>query len=136
MSYMIRMYDPENDHNFILNSWLKSYRYNDASQAISIPKEIYYTVQAALIHKLLINYPTFVMCDESDPSIIWGYINFETESNTVNYIYMKSAFRRLNLASKLLSDAGIDKTSINTTHLTSMVDHRNLIYNPYKELIN
>ncbi len=124
----------ESDKNFIFNSWLKSYRNSQAAKHVNNP--IYYTVQAALITKLLSLYPTLVACDPESPNVIWGWINADATTNSVNYIYVKHPFRRVGVAKALAAAANIDVTlPINATHLTHAIKKDNIVYNPYRELI-
>lgn len=95
------------DLNFILNSWLKSYR--NSYYAIKIPNQIYYQEQKALISNLLGKSQVVVAVNQEDSSQILGFIMFEigkiSLTPVIHYIYVKSPFRKLGIGTELLQEA-------------------------------
>lgn len=95
----------EDDTNFILNSWLKSFRNSPFAQ--NIAPYIYYTVQKRIIEDCIRNHDIRVICVADDSSHIVGYACFSEIADglvNIDYIYIKSPYRRFGLAKELVKD--------------------------------
>lgn len=100
----IRTYK-EDDTNFILNSWLKSFRNAPFSQ--NIAAHLYFEVQKRIIQHCLERHDIRVICVADDEYHIVGYCSFnENDAGVVNvdYLYIKSPYRRFGLAKELIKD--------------------------------
>lgn len=122
------------DLNFIVNSWLKSYR--EAQPAV--PNAQYYEGQKRLILDLLSRCDTVLAVDPEAPSHVLGYLCYERGSpDVIHFVYVKFALRRNGLASLLVERAGISLPCI-VTHITKPAGMRlftdmagQFIYDPY-----
>lgn len=137
---VVRAYKPEEDKNFILNSWLKSYRRAPASQYI--PNEIYFPAHKALIESLLADPATSVkvlVLDDADRNFIVGYSVtalappvFGGEVYFVHWVYIKDTFRGLGLTKALLPPPG---STIRASHMTQsgnvLAQRKGIVYDPY-----
>lgn len=92
------------DLNFILSSWVKSYR----EHAGDMPGPIYYEGQRNLVTTLLQRCGATIACDPDDPSAIFGYVVSEKRGPVVvvHYVYVKHTLRRLGIARQLLAEVG------------------------------
>lgn len=93
------------DTNFILNSWLKSFR--NAPFAQNIASHLYYEVQKRIIEHCLKHHDVRVICVADDDNHIVGYACFNEAGDAsvnVDYIYIKSPYRRFGLAKELVKD--------------------------------
>lgn len=105
----------EADLGFILNSWLKSYR--DSAWAKAMPAGVYYAHHEVVAKLLLLRASqaerAFVICDESDPEHLFGWIvaNENAGGAVLHFVYVKSTYRGKGLARRLLSAAGITHDS-------------------------
>lgn len=125
-SILVRPYVPSTDHNFILSTWLKSYR--DANFCKGVPSEIYYKEHGRIVEWLLANHSTLIAVDPEAPNVIWGWVN--GTSKTLNYVYVKHAFRKMGVAKTLILHANVEQPYL-VTHLTPLVQQDNIIYSPY-----
>jgi len=134
--FSYRDYDRSTDFNFILNSWLKSYKDSDACR--NIDSKVYYKQYAIIIQSLLESQNTTIIADSTNPSIIYGYINY-LNPNHINFVYIKFALRRNQLAKQLLQAINTDLTdTITITHysyiLDSLKNKYQLSYNPFGDI--
>lgn len=134
----IRFYNPVGDKDFIYSSWIKSYK--NSSFARAVPSPLYEMGQRHRIKKILENEKTNILiaCDPTTPELIFGYIIFD--DITLHYLYVKSKYRQMGIATALCYDI-LPKEKIIYTHKCSEiwlekkireVDYASrLIYNPY-----
>ena len=130
MNIHLRPYDPS-DHNFILNSWLKSYRNSDFGK--KIPNDVYYKSHAILIASILATATTVVACDPEAHHVVYGYLCYSPNNegpDYFHYIYCKNSFRKLGIAKALVTAVNPGSAFI-VTHLTDSLYRDNLTYNPY-----
>lgn len=135
---IIRSYQDQ-DINFIINSWLKNYKFS-SKFAQNIPAKIYYSYHEPIIKALINNCAnhSIVATLEDAPNVILGYLiqqPFENHS-LVHYVYVKFPFRSNGIAKQMFEAAGIDPDYFTHTHWTGPVTayydyHPNIIYNPY-----
>jgi hypothetical protein len=146
----VRAFDVDKDLNFVLSTWLKSYRNSDF--AISIPNDIYFQFHQGLISQILLHPQNSltILCSPEDPDQILGYIAYNTEQPIIYYAYIKYPFRRLGLGRYLFEGIkkhfnkqmeGQGKYVIYCTHKSrkwrDIARPLNLVYNPYitRELV-
>lgn len=136
----IRLARPS-DVNFILNSWLKSYRSSYAVKGVC--DTIYYREQKRII-MALVNKPgmaLFVASDPDDANEIFGWLCAEQRAASasptlvVHYAYVKQAFRRLGILRALLETFDVPQGGLMHTH-ESFGSHEcamrlGSIYNPF-----
>jgi len=135
----------QDDANFIFNSWLKSFRRSWFAQRI--PNDIFYSQQHKVVEEILSRVTTqaHVITPATDPATICGYAVTEAIPGTegraklVHYTYVKETFRRLGLATRLLSHAGIGPDygqqivflSHITSHFAPLAEKHGYVYNPF-----
>lgn len=128
------------DAPFVLNSWLR--RYRDAISARLVTDRTYYSIQHAVILKILAT-PTLratIVCSPEDANHIYAYCISEDLSSLVpdlvilHFIYTKGTFRRFGLAKALLADAIGGHKLVHYSHRSHLITHldRNnaWVYNP------
>ncbi len=124
------------DKNFILSSWLKSYR----PSCPVVSDETFFREQKSLILRLLEDTNVLLACDPVDPGVIWGYLVASSDGQgfgVAHYVYVKHSLRRFGIARALLAQAGI-LAGFETSHLTDtgrriLVDHPGLFtFNPWR----
>jgi ribosomal protein S18 acetylase RimI-like enzyme len=126
----------EEDHPFLYNSWLKSYRFSLFAERIT--NTIYFEDHHKLIEKIINNSKTLIACNPSDPSQLYGYIVAGEEEGVlvVHFLYVKHTFRNMGIGKTLLDAVGhsSDVASVYTHH-TRMADKLsskyNFVYHPY-----
>lgn len=108
-----RPFEPD-DRNFIVNSWVASYRDSDTAGMIQV--DDWYAVMIPQVNKVLAkpDVETIVACGQSDTSHLYGFICFDRADNPplVYYVFVKSAYRRNGIAKGLFDAAGIRPDSV------------------------
>lgn len=133
----LRNYDEKQDTNFILNSWLKSYR--DSPQVNRMENSAYYHEQAKIIKELLKTVNVLVACDKSDSNQIFGYLVSQRVDNTfcLHYVYVKLPFRNMGIAKMMIAarDHELGKEVGLYTHHTDPANKLaykyRMMFNPY-----
>ena len=96
------------DFNFILNSWMQSYR--ECRPLMSNPR--YYISQQRLISGLSRTTMILVACDKANPGFIIGYAcgrklcGPDGPQLLLHYVYVKDNYRRSGLMRKMLEQLG------------------------------
>lgn len=108
----------KDDTNFILNSFMKSFRDNEQNKHIA--NRFYYDVLQAKLKRVLEQKDrAFVACNAEDPEQIFGYILYKktADSLIIDYVYVKDIFRQQGLANALIAKVqpAQYKDVINTT---------------------
>lgn len=139
------------DLNFILNSWLKSYRWEawagvpreqfafckkcdkhpkcatcerevrQSYPSSPIHGDVYFKEQERLIYEINERSEILVACNVEEPDQVYGWV--VASSGLLHYVYVKGPFRRFGIGGSLLDRAGVPKGSKATyTHRTRFVD--------------
>ena len=123
----------EDDHGFILNSWLKSY-YDTAEISPRISREIFFKNEGKIIENLLRTELVKIICNPFDETHIYGYACFNDTPCTLHYVYIKQPFRKMGLANSLLRDY-LESEDVIVSYSTSRIkrfgEHYNFKYNRY-----
>ena len=96
----------EEDHPFLYNSWLKSYRFSLFAERIT--NTIYFEDHHKLIEKILNNSKILIACNPSDPSQLYGYVVAGEDDGIliVHFLYVKHTFRNMGIGKTLLDAVG------------------------------
>lgn len=139
----VRPLNPEKDLNFVLSSWLQSYRKSEFAH--SIPDQIYYPRHQMIIAQIL-KHPSnsiTILADPETPDQILGYIVYNTKEPIVFFTYIKHAFRGYGLGQYLFEGVkqhhreqlSLDEFATVCTHKgkrwAKLSKRLNLVFNPY-----
>ena len=69
-----------------------------------IPPSLSLYYHDIILKKILNNCTLLVACDPDDPDVIWGYVAFDAENPVLHFVYVKGAFRRLGIGTRLLRE--------------------------------
>ena len=135
---IVRSYRPDQDKNFILNSWLKSYRRAPATQFVDGP--VFFGEHKELIEKILLDPETttsVLVLDDEDKNFIVGYMVTNLPRNLIHWVYIKDTFRGLGLTQALAKAAFLNPDRPpDATHMTvagnTLAKKQDIIYNPYR----
>jgi len=126
----------EEDHPFLFNSWLKSYRFSPFAERIT--NTIYFEDHHRLIERILKNSKILIACNPSDPSQLYGYVVGGEDDGIliIHFLYVKHTFRNMGMGKTLLDAMGHSgETASVYTHHTRMADKlaskHNFVYHPY-----
>lgn len=125
------------DLNFILNSWLKSYR--NSGFAAPMINPVYYKNHEPLLKDLLSSNLITVACNPLDEGQIYGYVVFNYLPGDIlvlHYIYTKHSFRRFGIAKQIMASIRKSDDAILYTHHTKYAELLKnklpIIFDPYK----
>jgi hypothetical protein len=135
-SFVVRDYQ-ESDRNFILSSWLKSYRHNSYF-AKRIRNKEYFNFHHAIVNRILDRAKTIVACKIDDPNLIYGFFTHEEALGYKigHFLYVKESFREFKIGKTLFESSKFQTKDTIFTHWTFMMDglkekFPELTYNPY-----
>lgn len=125
----------QDDLPFIFATWLRSYRHS-SQFAKKISNDVYFAYHHAAIERILSRGGAVKIASMiGDPNVILGYAVVEMqEGKTVaHYVYVKKAFRKMGIASRLYKPENGDLFTHLTDDITwALVKYEGLIYNPYR----
>lgn len=136
--YLLRLALPE-DHSFIYNTFLETFRKISPNQFIS--EEIYYSHQRERIRYLLKHSQTNIICDLDNPNHIQGYIiyDFISQYLVLHWMYLKNVYRRCDKSRQVLREIYplLEKEPIICSHYSGSIfdhlkDQLQLTYNPFQ----
>ena len=125
MSLKIRPMKDE-DTNFILSTWLKSYREYGPSP---VPESSIYYKEHQKHIKSLLSSESIVACTEDEEQIV-GFL--VATNQTAHYVYVKAVFRKFGVANRLIDSVKRLKYFSQFTKFAPLFEKRGLQYNPYK----
>jgi hypothetical protein len=135
MSEMPSVYRPpiDGDTNFILSSWLKSFRQSPSAR--NLDNTTYFNAHKKHVQRTLTNSLITMIVSPEDANEILGYAVFTHNPNVLHYIYIKSFARQLHLATDLIatlfppgSEVIITHKNKNTPHISK---HHTFHFYPY-----
>lgn len=130
------LYDIRNgnkeDLNFILATFLRGLYYGDFWFNL-IPKDIFMNNYKHIATNIVNNSVIKVACLKEDPSVILGYSLLSTDQQSINWVYVKSAWRLKGIGRSLLPDSPISASHLSKLGLTLMNKYfKETIFNPFK----
>lgn len=130
----------ESDKNFILNSWLRSYRKNVTWYCRArLSSTEYFEGHRSIVYGALETSDVSVLCDPEDDDQIYGWCchrRLNSDSVIVHFLYVKAPYRGFGLG-EYLFDYVLDGSGCIATHWTwRLVDDkadskRRIDVNPY-----
>lgn len=118
----------QTDAPFILSSWFESYWKNHARRT-GINYEAYRAHQDALIKALIVRSKVYVAYPSHLPDEIVGYSVLE--GNVLHYVYVKSVYRRMGVATGLVRKAARIYTHAAEKPGRRFAESLGLQFNPY-----
>jgi GNAT superfamily N-acetyltransferase len=121
----VRQYRPSEDKAFVYSTWLRNYKHSSYF-AKRIKPVVFFAGHHAILDHLSrkASFKVFVACHRDDPTQILGYLACEPdgEKPTVHFVFVKEAFRKMGIARRLFTKAGINIDACHFTHWTLPVD--------------
>jgi len=121
----------EQDFNFILNSWLVSYRQSDEFKLVN--NKQYFDSQPKILINIIQNPNTGIkiFCNKTDDEQIFSYAIYNKNEKLIHFVYTKYNFRRLGLARKIVESI-FPKTMWTEIEATFYKSISPFTYNPLK----
>jgi hypothetical protein len=130
----IREYLP-GDRNFILATWLRGAYYGQ-DYFRQIPKDTFMAQYHAFVEKILAS-PSVkirVACLKDDPEVILGYSVLGSESQVLNWVFVKSAWRAIGIGKSLIPPQVQSVSHITKVGQSILAKHPDVVFNPFKVL--
>ena len=70
-----------------------------------IPPSLSLYYHDIILKKILTKCTLLVACDPEDPDVIWGYVAFDPKDPVLHFVYVKGAFRRMGIGTRLMEEA-------------------------------
>tara|TARA_R100000808_G_scaffold3378_1_gene12099 strand:+ start:53 stop:595 length:543 start_codon:yes stop_codon:yes gene_type:complete len=99
---------------FVLDSWSRAvardpiWRVEVGRRGVArtpIPPSLSLYYHDIILKKILTNCTLLVACDPEDPDVIWGYVAFDPKDPVLHFVYVKGAFRRMGIGTRLMEEA-------------------------------
>lgn len=118
----IRPMRPETDFNYIINSWLKTYKYSGPAVRRMRDKE-YYEFYEPMVKAMIKRSDVYVASLREDPDVIVGYLAIERKdhSDIIHFTLIKDRWQKIGVATYLIK-AAEPKLSTYFTHWTAPID--------------
>lgn len=127
--YDIRDYTLD-DANFILATFLRGLYYGD-SWFSAMPKDVFMRHYKPVIEALLKTRTIKVACLKEDPSVILGYSMLSNDYQTIDWVFVKSAWRKQGIGRSLLPQYPTCVTHLTKLGQTLLTKFPNAIFNPF-----
>jgi GNAT superfamily N-acetyltransferase len=123
VDYTIRTWCPD-DEQFLYRTWLDSLRLT-GSMYRSVRDRVFFAYYRRVITGLLDRGAQVLVAAEADSPVIFGclvaepLVNVDDRQGVLHWVYVKSNWRRLGIATRLIEASGIDPNKAYYTHRTS-----------------
>lgn len=124
----------DEDLNFVISSWLKSYRYSTDIQRVRDSE--YYDTYQTLVKSMIKRSDVYVACLREDEDVLVGYLAIERKDfDIIHYVFVKDLWRKIGVAKYLLR-AAEPRSGTKFTHWTSPIEsisnkYEHFIFNPF-----
>jgi hypothetical protein len=124
------------DFNFVINSWLKTYKYSGPHVRRMLDSE-YYPAYGPVVESLIKRSDVYIAALREDTDVIIGYLALEPHANEdiIHFALVKDVWQKKGIG-KLLLTAANPKRKTYFTHWTSpvqsLVTKYDFIYHPFK----
>jgi hypothetical protein len=124
------------DFNFIINSWLKTYKYSGPHVRRMLDSE-YYPAYGPVVETLINRSDVYIACLREDPDVIVGYLAIENKQShdIIHFALVKELWQKMGVGKYLLTAAnpkGLTYFTHWTSPVLSLVNKYNFIFNPFK----
>lgn len=109
IAYRLRTFE-EGDRHFVSRGWASEMRRAEFSR--HVPPAVYWPCQHEMIRRILEVSTTLIACDPNDPSHLYGCIVLQGEPPIMHWLYVKGPYRRLGLATELVTQTIGDRRPI------------------------
>lgn len=122
----------DSDKNFILATFLRGIYYGDSWYSL-IPKDIFMYNYKYVVEDLLNNPSTIITiaCLPEDTDVIIGYSLMGKNYQRIDFVYVKSAWRKKGIAKALMPERPTEVTHLTAVGRVLMKKYPNLIFNPF-----
>lgn len=125
----------DSDFNFIINSWLKTYKYSGPHVKRMLDR-VYYEFYEPKVKDLIKRSDVYVACLREEPEVIVGYLAIERkdEHDIIHFCLVKDLWQKIGVARYLLEAAApVHPTFFThwTSPMQSLINKIDFVYNPF-----
>lgn len=125
----------DSDFNFIINSWLKTYKYS-GPHVRRMLDSLYYEYYEPKVKELIRRSDIYIACLREDEDVIVGYLAIEPKEtfDVIHFVLVKDLWQRMGIGHHLLCAAAPKlKTYFShwTSPMQSLVNKYPFVYNPF-----
>lgn len=122
----------EGDKNFIYSTWLLGLYYG-CSWFTEIKKNTFMASYHQILDNLIPHSQIKVACLKDEPDVILGYsVSHKVQLDTVHWVFVKSAWRKIGIAKSLVATDNILATHMTKIGLEILKAHPQMEFNPFK----
>lgn len=130
--FAVRKFDKDQDLSFILATWLRGLYYGN-NFFNKIPKDLfmkhYHDILKPLVSSNMVDIN--VACLKEDPEIILGYAVLNKAHTKLNWVFVKSAWRKIGVAKILVPDSVNTVTHLSTVGENILRSRDKIVFNPF-----
>ena len=128
--YEIRDYKPE-DHAFIMSTFLRGLYYGNGFFTM-MPKDLFMAYYKIVGEALLSKSQVKVACLKDEVDVILGYSIMSQDFSAVHWVFVKSAFRKQGISTRLLPARPSCYTHFGNKESLSFIKRfENCVFNPF-----
>lgn len=121
------------DLNFIYDTWLNSYRNSEIG--LKCGTTVFFDNYRFVLDQIFEKSKILIACLPDNEDVILGYAS-AAKPDTLHYVFVKEAFRRLGISNALIAAHELSEPAIAITHTNEFCRHiakkKHLYYNPFK----
>lgn len=112
----------DGDFNFIISSWLKTYKYSGPLVKRMRDRD-YYETYEPIVKRMIAKSDMFIACQREEPDIIVGFLAIERhkEHDVIHFTLVKDLWQKIGVGKYLLT-AAEPKMKTYFTHWTSPME--------------
>lgn len=112
----------DSDFNYVINSWLKTYKYSGPSVR-RMRDQDYYPAYEPIVKRLIQSSDVYIASLREEPDVIAGYLSIERHTNhdIIHFLLIKDLWQKMGIA-RYLIQASDPKHTTYFTHWTSPIE--------------
>lgn len=131
MQTIVRPYNPKTDEAFVSSTFLKAIRYGNQFYS-EMEKNSYFHNYTLALKALLAKRTTNMVCLAEDPDVILGYIICDPSQHIIDFIFIKSTWRKKGLTKLLINDIIYSWATHFTKPGLAIMKAKNIKFDPWR----
>lgn len=131
MRPLVRPYNQASDEAFVSSTFLKAMRYGNHFYE-EMEKNAYFNNYSIALKQLLQKRQVNILCMEEDPDVILGYCISDPSEHIIDFIFIKSAWRKKGLTKLLIGDIIYSWATHFTKPGLAIMKAKNIKFDPWR----
>ena len=119
------------DHNFIMATFLRGLYYGDSWFSL-MSKDTFMANYQPVVAALIARRTVKIACLKEDPNVIIGYSILSNDFSTIDWVYVKSAWRKQGIGRSLIPQYPTAVTHLTTLGKTLLPKFQDCVFNPFQ----